>query len=238
MKELLKQRGVTYAFLADALSCSLPTIKRCLNKTSLPLDRLLQIAEVANIEFAEICERAEQLRPTHYVLNDEQDELFASRPEMLYYLEELLEGRSPAEIASQHKLDKRSTEVYQQQLEHVGLIKRRARNQVKLLVSPPIGFGPGSRYLKKRIEGFMASIFTEVVQADESDENRYAVMKPLHLTKQDYKSMLESLNRVVDQYSVIGEGRVASANSFPYQLAIASGTQPKPDHRDIPRIKK
>src|SRR5262245_40253817 len=168
VKELLKQRGITYAQLADGLECSLPTIKRWLNKPALPLDRLLEIAEVANVDFAEICKRADQLRPQHHVFSDEQDALFVERPEMLVYFRELMVGKTPSEIAVQFGLNMRSSSLYQKHLEHVGLIKRKPRNRVKLLVRPPVGFGPGSLYLKKEMQNFLTSIVTNVVHADDS----------------------------------------------------------------------
>lgn len=235
-KELLKQRGVTYGDLAAALRCSLPTVKRSLNKTALPLDRLLEIAEVANLDFGEIHRRAEQLRPQHYFFTDEQDALFAERPETLAYLEELLVGKTPAQIARTHDLDVRSTTTYEKHLEGVGLIKRRARRQVKLLVTPPIGFSPGSRYLKREMEGFLESVIAEVVNADGSTAQRFAIMKPLALTDEEFKAMVESLTRVVDQYSAIGEARSAAGKASPRQMAIAAGPAPQPEAVRIPRI--
>ena len=43
LKEFLRERRVTYGELAEALRCSLPTVKRALNKPSLPLSRLLEL---------------------------------------------------------------------------------------------------------------------------------------------------------------------------------------------------
>lgn len=234
VKELLKQRGITYGQLAEALECSLPTIKRLLNKPSLPLDRLLEIAEVANIEFSEISKRADQLRPQHYVFSDEQDALFVERPEVLVYLQELLGGKTPDEIAAEFDLNQLSTRLYQKQLARVGLIKRQSQGRLKLLVSPPVGFGPGSRFLKKEMEEFMTSIITKVVRADDSRADCFAIMKPLTLTDQDYTALLDGIKRLVDQYSAVGESRIATTKTQNWQLAIACGPGPKPN--SLPRI--
>jgi len=236
VKELLKQRGITYGQLADALDCSLPTIKRWLNKPALPLDRLLEIAEVANIEFAEICKRADQLRPQHYVFSDEQDALFVERPEMFAYFQELIGGKTPDEIAIQFDLNVRSSSLYQKHLERVGLIKRKPRHRVKLLVRPPVGFGPGSLYLKKEMQNFLKSIVTNVVHADDPQVDCFAILKPMSLIEHDYMALLDGIKRLVDQYSAIGESRIATDKTSQWQIAIACGRGPELKPSRLPRI--
>lgn len=238
LKELLKRRGVTYADLAEALRCSLPTIKRSLNKTSLPLERLLEIAEVANLDFAEIHKRAEQLRPQHYFFTKEQDALFAKQPETLAYLEELLDGKTPVEISRHHDLDVQSTSHYQKRLEEVGLIKRKQRRQVKLLVRPPVGFGPGSLYLKREMQSFLESVVTEVVNAEGSQPGLFAILKPLSLTDEEFRALVDNLKRIVDQYSAIGENRTAAGKATPRQMAIACGPGHRQERRRLPRVTK
>lgn len=235
VKELLKQRGLTYGDLAEALGCSLPTVKRWLNKPSLPLDRLLEIAEVANIDFAEICKRADELRPQHYVFSDEQDALFVDRPEMFVYFQELMDGKSPDEIARQFDLNAQSTRTYLRRLEQVGLVLRKSKSEVKLVVLPPVGFGPGSLYLKKEMSNFLNSIVTNVVHANNSD-GCFAILKPMSLSEHDYSAMIEGLKRLINQYSAIGERRVATGTTSEWQLAIASGpsTESKPSR--LPQI--
>lgn len=238
VKELLKQRGITYVQLADALECSLPTVKRLLNKPSLPLDRLLEIAEVANIEFFDICRRADQLRPQHYIFSDEQDALFDSRPEMLAYLQELIDGKTPQEIAAEFDLTARSTGLYHKHLERVGLIQRRPKNQVKLLIHPPIGFGPGSIYLKNEMQNFLTSIVTDVIQASESQNDRFAVLKPLQLTEKSYLAMVEGIKRLINQYSAISERKLETEETSQWRIAIACGLAPEPKRKQLPRISK
>lgn len=236
LKQLLKQRGITYSHLADELQCSLPTIKRWLNKPGLPLDRLLQMAEVANLEFDEICRLANQLRPQHYIFTDEQDALFAACPELLAYFEELIAGKSPKDIAIEHNLDVRSSGLYLKHLQAVGLIKRKPRNQVQLLVQPPFGFGPGSAYLKQEMQSFMSSIVTEVIHADDFDEDNYAILKPLSLNRQDYLAFVEGITRLIDRYSTLSERRTAPDDTTPWQVAIACGRAPQPKLTRLPQI--
>lgn len=236
VKELLKQRGVTYCDLAQALGCSLPTIKRSLNKTSLPLDRLLEVAEVADIDFSEICKLAEKLRPRHYIFTAEQDAMFAERPELLVYLRELMDGKTADEIARQFNLDINSTKLYHKHLARVGLIKKTSRRQVTLLVSPPVGFGSGSLYLQKTMERFLTSLITGVVHDNGSQPDRFAILKPLTLTNEEYNALIDGAKRLVDQYSAIGERRSAIGHASHWQIAIACGPGPTPESTQLPRI--
>ena len=108
---------------------------------------------------------------------------------MLAYFQELMGGKTPEEIANQFDLDVASSSLYQTHLERVGLIQRKPRKQVELLVRPPVGFGPGSLYLKHEMQTFLTSIVTNVVHADDSQADCFAILKPLSLTEQDYRAI-------------------------------------------------
>ena len=235
-KELLKQRGITYPRLAEALGCSLPTVKRLLNKPTVPLDRLLEVAEVAGFGLDEIGRRADRLRPQHHIFSEAQDALFTERPEVLAYLQELIGGQTPDQIAARYDLDARSSNLYQRHLEDVGLVQRRPRNRVKLLVRPPVGFGPGSRYLKKEAADFLTAVTTTVVNADPSEPDRFALLKPVFLTRADYRALLDGLKRLVDRYAALSEGPGAAAKASPWQIAVACGPGAEPSPRTLPRI--
>jgi hypothetical protein len=118
------------------------------------------------------------------------------------------------------------------------LIKRGARKQVELLVRPPVGFGPGSLYLKKEMQNFLTSIVTTVVYADDSQADCFAILKPLSLAKQDYMALVEGIKRLINQYSAIGESRIRADKTSQWQIAIACGRGPQPKPSRLPRIDK
>ncbi len=133
-------------------------------------------------------------------------------------------------------MDVASTNYYQKHLEVVGLIKRRARGQVKLLVQPPVGFGPGSRYLRRKMEELLTSVLTSMVQADGLHTDRFARIKPLSLTREDYASLIGDFKRLVDQYSAISERRLINDGTLPWQIAIACAPGPATEPIHLPRI--
>jgi hypothetical protein len=118
------------------------------------------------------------------------------------------------------------------------LIKRKARKQIQLLVRPPVGFGPGSLYLKHQMQNFLTSIVTNVVNADGSRADCFAILKPLSLTEQDYMALVDGIKRLINQYSAIGESRIPAGKTSQWQIAIASGRGPEPKPSRLPLIDK
>ncbi len=237
LKELLKKRGVTYAQLADALHCSLPTVKRALNKPSLPFDRLLEFCEIAQIPFEDLCKRADAHRPKHYVFNEEQDRLFLEREELLGYFVELAkEGTTPADIAKRHNLDRRSTRLYLKHLARIGLVELQAGNRVKLHVKPPFGFGPNSRVLRREQEAFLKTIVANVLAGGPRKQGCVAVLKPLFLTEEDYNQMVAEMVSVIGRFAAIAERGFSQGSKSLWQVALACGPGPKVETRRLPRI--
>jgi len=135
--------------------------------------------------------------------------------------------------------------LYLTQLEKVGLINRDPRGRVELLVSTPVGFGPGSKCLRAEQGEFMKSIVSQVVDGDTTTQGkrkRFAIMKPLSLHQKQFEQMAEELLAIVDRYSFLSESPAAQSASTaksaePWKLAIAAGSasESKPD--DVAKIR-
>ena len=237
LKELLRERGLTYAKLAEAVHCSLPTVKRAFNNPSLSFSRLLEFCEVAQIAFGEVHQRAEQRRPKHYIFTDEQDQLFSTREELLsYFLELAREGTTPSEIAHKHNLDGRSTALYLRHLAGIGLVERLGGNRARLRVQPPFGFGPDSRVMRKKQERFLQTIVADVLAGDPGKKSCVAVLKPLYLTEQDYSQMVEEMENVIHRFAAIAERSLRPGSASSWQVALACGPGPDVGPRRLPQI--
>lgn len=233
LKLMLKERQLSYPMISEALGVSLPTIKRLLNKATIPLERLMEICDFADIGLAEVIARAEDLTPSHTFFSAEQDDLFYRHPYVMSYFFELFQDhKSPSQIAKRHKLSPNSTELYLSQLERVRLLERDGRGRVTFLVSPPLGFSRDSRVLRLQQGDFIQSIVKQVLDADpESTDRRRctAILKPLDLPEKMYRQMIGELIRVVDRYAFLSESPVTKSTGSgqpsrsPWQLAIAAG---------------
>ena len=233
LKEILRDRRIGYQAIADAMEVSLPTVKRMLNKPNLPLDRLYRICRIAKIDPIEVFALAEKQRPTHSILTPDQDALFFENPHILSYFLCLIEdGKSPDEIGEDENLVPLSTERYLSSLEKVGLIEREVGTKVRLLISPPIGFGPDSRVLKTQSAGFLKHTVEQVLEPG-SDKKVFAILKPFRLQPDVFKEMLGEFSALVDKYAFLSEhpGNRDLPDREDWNVAIAAGPG-SPEDRD------
>ncbi|MCA9054429.1 MAG: helix-turn-helix domain-containing protein [Planctomycetaceae bacterium] len=225
LKAMLQERRISYSVLATELEVSLLTIKRTLNKPSVPLDRLLDICRIARIELAELVERAASTRPRHSLFSADQDALFTRCPPMLSYFSALQSGQSPAEIARRFHLTAASTSRYIEALEAVGLVQSSGTAkspEVEILLDPPIGFAPGSRTLARLSAAFLTAVVQRVVAVTDRHDGDFSLLKPLHLTERQYRQMTSELLDVVTRYSFLSESPTGDNQRPEWQLAIAA----------------
>ena len=225
LKRLLRERRIGYQAIADSLEVSLPTVKRMLNKPTLPLDRLFAICRIAQIDPVDVFSMAAKEHPKHTIFSAEQDALFFDKPEFLTYFMKLAdEGLTPDEIAEAEGLKPRSTQRYLAGLEKVGLIERDSGTKFRLLTEPPFGFGPDSKVLRTKHVDFLQHTVGQVLSPDRED-GVFAILKPLRLQKDLYSEMVGELIALVDKYAYHSEhpGNRDAPDRKTWDLAIASG---------------
>ncbi len=228
LKSMLKERQLSYATLAIELGTSLLTVKRSLNKSAVPLDRLLEICRIAQIDFAELAQRAAAHKPVHTYFNTAQDELFSRCPPMYSYFVALRTGLSPAEIARKYRLTRESTASYLDALSSVNLLlvtTSGKKQEVQILIEPPIGHRPGSRMLSRLSATFLKSVVERVVVSTDRHEGDFSLLKPLRLSERQYRQMTSDLLEVVNRYALISENPSLAPEEDDrpeWQLALAA----------------
>lgn len=228
LKLMLKERRIGYAALAAELNVSLLTVKRTLNKTAVPLDRLLNICRIAKIDFVELAERAAAIKPEHTFFDHQQDELFSRCPPMLTYFGALQSGQTPADIAKEFRLTSASSTRYLNTLAAVGLVELTGSGksiEAEVLVDPPVGFSPGSATLARLSAAFLISVVERVVALADRHDGDFSMLKPLRLSERQYRQMTGELYDVVSRYSFLSEAAGISADDDDrpeWQLAIAA----------------
>lgn len=144
LKDQLKKNKMTYENLADELGVSIPTIKRWMGDAELGLSELLRICSVLNLNLAEIQALVDQERKhDSRELTLEQQTFFAKNMNYLGYYAQIIEGRTPDEIAKKFGLTKLSTDKYLMKLEKIGVIKITEKQKVRSVFGSSPNFGTG-----------------------------------------------------------------------------------------------
>lgn len=212
IKRRLKTLQLKYIDVAKQLEVSEVTIKRMLNHNDISLERLLQLAEVCDLDVGKLLNDAKNVQISHHFFTDSQDKTFDSQPHVFRYFCELFYADKTAEqIALDYGLDEVSTYRYLRILENIELIELFPENQFKLLVEPPLGFAANSRVLKKNIGQFLQQS-CDAVLSDEPDECSFMRIKPLNLPLELFQQMEFELKKIVDRYSAISETSFALDN--------------------------
>ncbi len=86
LKKILNDKGIRYQSLADALGVSIATVKRMMNKPSLPFDSLLEICHLVGLSFEELLERTQDVQSRRAVFTKEQDDAFHNEPGLYAFL--------------------------------------------------------------------------------------------------------------------------------------------------------
>ncbi|WP_413576919.1 helix-turn-helix domain-containing protein [Bdellovibrio sp. HCB290] len=145
LKNQLKKNKMTYEALAEELDVSVPTIKRWLGDAELGLSELLRICSVLNLNLAEIQALVDQEKKNNsHELTLEQQAFFAKNMNYLGYYSQIIDGRTPEEIAKKFGLTKLSTDKYLVKLEKIGVIKVTGKQKVKSAFPVAPSFGTGA----------------------------------------------------------------------------------------------
>ncbi|HEX3943426.1 MAG TPA: helix-turn-helix transcriptional regulator [Rhizomicrobium sp.] len=153
LKRALRERGLTYAAVAEKLSLSVATVKRLFSRGDLSLGRVDQICELLETGLAEIAARARD-RPTSAQLTLAQEHEIVSDPR-LFLMAWLVLNRAPLEdIVRSYRFTEREVLKYFYRLDELKVIELQPGNRVRLLVNRHFSWragGPVQRYIHQKL---------------------------------------------------------------------------------------
>jgi transcriptional regulator with XRE-family HTH domain len=162
LKAALRERGLTYAAVAEKIGLSIASVKRLFSGGDLSLKRVDQICELLETGLAEILAQARD-RPTANQLTLSQEREIVSEPR-LFLIAWLLMNRTPLEdIVRRYRFSEREVLRCFYKLDQLKVIELQPGNRVRLLVSRHFSWragGPVQRYIHQRLlSEFTASHF-------------------------------------------------------------------------------
>lgn len=180
LKRALRRQGLTYAAVATRMRLSEASIKRMLSRGRLSLAQLLQLAEIAGTDVAELARQAKGNARLPRTLSIEQERALAADPRLLLLFHLLLGGRSVAEIARDFELRGTACTLLLARLDRLGLIELLPADRVRLRVAQDVAWrsdGPVRRrygaqvlreFLHDRFDGERTLLRFEVRELSEA----------------------------------------------------------------------
>lgn len=135
LKRALRRQGLTYAMVAVRMRLSEASIKRMLSRGRLSLAQLLQLAEIAGTDVAELARHAKGDRQAPRQLSIEQERALAADARLLLLFHLLMAGRSVAEIAREFDLRGTACTLMLARLDRLGLIEWLPADRVRLRIA-------------------------------------------------------------------------------------------------------
>lgn len=174
LKRALRRQGLTYAQLAARMHLSEASIKRMFSRGRMSLQQLLQIAEIAGTDLAELSRVARRDRQASRQLSVEQESVLASDPRLLLLFHLLASGRELGEIDRGFDIRGSDRTLLLARLDRIGLVELLPADRVRLRVARDFSWrsdGPvrrryGARVLREflhdRFDGELALLRFEV----------------------------------------------------------------------------
>jgi transcriptional regulator with XRE-family HTH domain len=162
LKRALRERGLTYAAVAQKLHLSIASVKRLFSGGDLSLKRVDQICELLESSLAEILAQARD-RPAANQLTLAQEHEIVADPK-LFLIAWLVLNRAPIEdIVRIYKFAERDVLRHFYKLDQLKVIELQPGNRVRLLVNRHFSWragGPVQRYIhQKLLREFMSGQF-------------------------------------------------------------------------------
>lgn len=132
VRQIMKNRGMTYGDLATHLGVSYATVKRIMTTEELSLSRLLDICDWLGVSIRDVATYASEHPeepPGEFTI--EQDLFLAADPRYYLFLAELVDGLTPARIQKKYNLTAKSLDKYLRKLEQLDLLKVAAGGKVR-----------------------------------------------------------------------------------------------------------
>jgi len=230
IKDLLKQKDITYEDLAEQMDCSIPTIKRILGPEELTLNRLLQLCEIVNVDLAELEALSNEGPPVEEKFTEAQEIFLSKNKPFMAYLMKLCSGESPKQIAEKKGLTPRSTDKYLIGLEKQNLIRVTGKQKVKPQFKnfPALGDGPLARVYFETFIQNGAQFFIELIsdglrsKIDKAEKPKTVFsIQSVRVTRDTYKAFADEQEKALRNFSKLASFEEKTKDPSELMTAVA-----------------
>lgn len=165
LKQLLKQKKLTYRVLAEQLGESEANIKRIFSTSSFSLDKLERICHLLEIRLSDLFLLADQQMQKITQLTKEQEKELVDNPRLFLVAVCVRDGWTFEDIIEQYDMDQFECIQHMARLDKLNMIQLLPENRYKLLIAQDFRWiknGPLEHFIEKDVlSKFMASSFSE-----------------------------------------------------------------------------
>lgn len=154
IKQALKQAGMTYADLAQALGLSESSVKRMLARGDMPLSRVDAICQALALDFADLAQRVVDSQPLLQSLTAQQERAVVADDKLLLVAISVMSGWTAEQITQTYRLALPQVVQYLVQLDRLGIIELKPLNRYRLKLAKTFRWrphGPVMQYFREHV---------------------------------------------------------------------------------------
>ena len=222
LREILRNKRITYATLAKQLGLSESSLKRNFSHQDMSLSRLGQICELASIEFADIINHIENNRQRFSQFTKEQEIALAKDIKLLMMAYFLSVGMKFEDILSDYDITEAEGIALLTQLDRIGILELLPGNRVRVLFDRNFSWhprGPIARFFEKYIQ---AEFFNTTFE--NSDDLR--VVCNGNLTQASLEECQDKLNRVKREIDLLIDKEAKIPHHLKHGVTMIAAVRP------------
>lgn len=155
LKQAVRQRGLTYARLAEGLNLSESSVKRMFSRKNLSLDRLEAICVIMRVEITDLLELTRHAEQRVTELTDQQEAELINNPKMLLVAILAINHWTAAAILETYPLTDSELVKILARLDRMGIIELLPDNRIKVRLARNFTWrkaGPIQQFLEDRVQ--------------------------------------------------------------------------------------
>jgi transcriptional regulator with XRE-family HTH domain len=163
VKNALRERGLTYARVAEGLGLSESSVKRVFSQENLSLDRLEQICALMDLEITDLFDMTRSAEKRITELTEEQEQVLVSDPKVLLIAILAINHWTAAVMLEKYRFSESELVALLVRLDRLGIIDLLPGNRIKVRLAHNFSWrkgGPIQRFFEERVqEQFFKSSF-------------------------------------------------------------------------------
>jgi len=202
LKKVLKAKKLTYKNLATKLSFSEGTLKNIFHQNNTSLERLLEICDVAEIDFQDLVRMSTRSKEDEFSFTLEQEEFFANNPNYYFFFREtFFQRKSLKQMEKDFNLDEKSILGYLFKLEKMGLCEVLPGNAVRWNVNGKLRWLRNGPWNQKHLKSYVDRILELILDKRENCYN--SQIGHFSISQKTYDDFKTELRRLEDKYKEI-----------------------------------